>query len=280
MTQEIHYAFDAILESDERMQDAVLYHYLETCLETALIPCATATAPTGAWGRDWHGCLPERREMARAAYTSRPVRDALGATILNDSASIRAFAGNVSRTSGYGITLRNLRNPVEQMRHAMPGEDLRAHLAAIGAGHGDPVLVSPDFDLVHMRRFLVVDGRITSESPMAFSAELACIPGDDFIDFGVSPDGALEDGSPGMRLDQLRVAEALLAKFPLSCGAIDVGLEQHEIEPRARVGAVTAAPPGGVFPYMADLARHARAVADHAARRAPAQAAAPSPDQD
>jgi len=38
---------------------------------------------------------------------------------------------------------------------------------------------------------------------------------------------------------------------------------------RARIDCVIAAPPGGVFPYMADMARHAAKIIEHVDELAP-----------
>ncbi len=267
MSHDIPYAFDAILEADERLQDATLYLHLERDLGDRLSPVsALHDVPDHTWGRDWHGTIPARREMARAAYENPFVLSSLGnALIATGTVAIEA-ARTIADTFGSGLILRNIKDPVTRIRHTRPGEDILSHLRSIGVAEEDQVLVQPNFELRHLRRFMVVAGSITCESPMFFKHEIANIEGECFTDLQVDESGQGFISRPdAWRHMQYDAAQALLAVYPMVCGAIDVGFVMRDGKPlRARIENVTAAPPGGVFAYMADMARLAERIIEHA----------------
>lgn len=276
MNTDIPYVFDAYVAPEERVQDATLYYHLDRALNGRMVPCSFQNAPRHGltWGMDRPGILPGRREMAQAAYENSGVLTALGGSIIPAA----LVAQRIVVSPEQCLTIRNLKDPTGCLRHMQPGDDSAAHLRAIGASGDDPVVIHPDFDLRHMRRFMVVAGQITCESPMFFKLDLANAPGDNFEDLQVDASGNdYMDADPDWRDKQHAAVKELLAAYPLPCGAIDVGLYEDEGEMRARIDCVTAAPPGGVFPYMADMARHAAKIIEHVDELAPAPSAEMAP---
>ncbi|KKN90513.1 hypothetical protein LCGC14_0228820 [marine sediment metagenome] len=268
MNTDIPYVFDAHVQPDERLQDAILYYHLDRALEGRLLPCSFLNAPPsgGVWGMDRSGLLHGRREMTQAAYANVDVLAAVGGCIIPAA----LVAQKIATSPDQGMTIRNLKDPLGSLRHMQPGDDSTAHLRSIGVTRDDPVVIHPDFDLRHLRRFMVVAGKITCESPMMFQIDLANTPGDDFHDLQVDASGNhFIDGDVAWRDKQHAAAEALLSAYPLPCGAIDVGLHEDEGEIRARIDCVISAPPGGLFPYMADMARHAAKIAEYVDELAP-----------
>ena len=263
MNTDIPYVFDAYVAPEERVQDATLYYHLDGALNGRMVPCSFQNAPASGvtWGMDRPGILPGRREMAQAAYENSEVLAALEGSIIPAA----LVAQRIVESPEQGLTIRKLKDPAGSLRHMQPGDDSAAHLRAIGASGDDPVVIHPDFDLRHMRRFMVVAGQITCESPKFFKLDLANAPGDNFEDLQVDASGDdYMDAELDWRDKQHAAAEALLAAYPLPCGAIDVGLFMDGDEMRARIDCVIAAPPGGVFPYMADMARHAAKIIEYA----------------
>jgi len=276
MNTEIPYVFDAYVAAEERVQDATLYYHLDRALEGRMVPCSFQTAPPSGmtWGMDRPGILPGRREMARAAYENAHVLEALDGSIIPAA----LVAQKIAESPEQGLTIRNLKDPLGSLRHMQPGDDCSAHLRAIGVSEDNHVVIHPDFDLCHKRRFLVVAGQITCESPMFFKLDLANAPGDNFEDLQVDASGNDYMGAdPSWRDAQYVAVKALLAAYPLPCGAIDVGLYEVGDEMRARIDCVIAAPPGGVFPYMADMARHSAKIIEHVDALAPAPSAEMAP---
>ena len=268
MKTDIPYVFDAYVAPEERVQDATLYYYLDRALEGRMVPCSFQTAPhTGlTWGMDRPGILPGRREMARAAYENTHTLAALDGSIIPAALVVQKIAESPEQ----GLTIRNLKDPLGSLRHMQPGDDSSAHLHAIGASEDDPVVIHPDYDLRHKRRFMVVAGKITCESPKKFKMDLINPSDDGFEDLQVDErTDQFIHGDLDWRDAQHAAAMTLLTAYPLPCGAIDVGLYNDGGEMRARIDCVIAAPPGGVFPYMADMARHAAKIIEHVDELAP-----------
>lgn len=270
-------------EPDVRLSDALLYAALKERLGDRLEPVDWGRYrpdPRPVWGREPFRSLAARTDLIVAAYEDPAVLDTLEARILPRHA-VQAEMDRIAGT-GFGASLRNMRDPEQYVRHCARGDRFSQHETAIRSDRYDhPVLVCPNRNLDYLRRFLIVAGEVAAETPYRFCAQtptdLLC-PGADLLqaeDF-MSP---LTEEDPVWRDLQRGEAERLLDRFPLRSGAIDVGLRitaDGEVTPH--VEGVIAAPPGAFDTFYADVQAYAGAVAENLAVLEPSLADAEGPE--
>jgi hypothetical protein len=279
----IEYLLTNETEPDVRLSDSILYAALRERLGDRLEPVAwehhrPSTGPV--WGRDPYRMMAARTRLITDAYEDPAVLEALGAKILPRHA-VQAEMDRIAET-GFGASLRNMRDPESYVRHCARGDRFSQHETAIRSDrYGHPVLVCPNRDLHFVRRFLIVAGEVAAETPYRFCAETPTdllrpdawrLQAEDFM----SP---LTEDDPVWRDLQRDEAERLLARFPLRSGAIDVGLRitaDGEVTPH--VEGVIAAPPGAFDTFYADVRAYAGAVAENLAVLEPSLADAEGPE--
>jgi len=264
---EILYLLSNETEPDVRLSDAILFAALKEHLGDRLEPASAMRyrpGPEPLWGRDPYRSLAARNRMITEAYEDPAVLEALEARILPRHA-VQAEMDRIAGT-GFGASLRNMRDPEQYVRHCARGDRFSQHETAIRSDKYDhPVLVCPNRSLEYVRRFLIVAGVVAAETPYRFCAETPTdllrsgadlLQAEDFM----SP---LTEEDPVWRDLQRQAAEELLARFPLRSGAIDVGLRitaDGEVSPH--VQEVIAAPPGAFDTFYADVRAYAAAVAE------------------
>lgn len=255
-------------EPDVRLSDAILYAALKERLGDRLEPVGwehhrPSTGPV--WGRDPYRTMAARTRLITDTYEDPAVLEALGAKILPRHA-VQAEMNRIAET-GFGASLRNMRDPEHYVRHCVRGDRFSQHESAIRSDRYDqPVLVCPNRNLDYLRRFLIVAGEVAAEPPYRFCAETPTdllrpdawrLQAEDFM----SP---LTEEDPVWRDLQRDEADRLLSRFPLRSGAIDVGLRitaDGEVTPH--VEGVIAAPPGAFDAFYADVRAYAVAVAEN-----------------
>jgi hypothetical protein len=270
-------------EPDVRLSDALLYAALKERLGDRLEPVDWGRHRPDrgpAWGRDPFRSLAARTGLIVAAYEEPAVLDTLGARILPRHA-VQAEMDRIAGT-GFGASLRNMRDPERLVRHGARGDRFAQHESVIGSDRYEhPVLVCPNRDLAFVRRLLIVAGGVAAETPYRFCAETPTDllrPGADLLqaeDF-LSP---LTEEDPVWRDLQRGEADRLLARFPLRSGAIDVGLRitaDGEVTPH--VQEVIAAPPGAFDTFYADVRAYAGAIAENLAILEPSLGDAEGPE--
>jgi len=270
-------------EPDVRLSDALLYAALKERLGDRLEPVSASRyrpGPEPLWGRDPYRSLAARIRTVTEAYEDPAVLDTLEARILPRHA-VQAEMDRIAGT-GFGASLRNMRDPEQYVRHCARGDRFTQHQTAIRSDRYDhPVLVCPNRDLEYVRRFLIVAGGVAAETPYRFCSETPTDllrPGADLLqaeDF-LSP---LTDEDPVWRDLQRSEADRLLDRFPLRSGAIDVGLRitaDGEVTPH--VQEVIAAPPGAFDTFYADVRAYAGAISENLAILEPALGDAEGPE--
>jgi len=269
-------------EPDVRLSDAMLFAALCEALGDRIEPMESGRyrAPLDPlWGRDPYRNISSRIERLTQAYEDPAVLEALGAKILPRHA-VQAEMDRIART-GFGASLRNMRDPEQFVRHCARGDRFSQHETAIRSDSYDhPVLVCPNRDLEYLRRFLIVAGEVAAETPYRFCAETPTdllrpdawrLQAEDFM----SP---LTEEDPVWRDLQRGEADRLLAEYPMRSGAIDVGLRitaDGEVTPH--VQEVVAAPPGAFDTFYADVRAYAGSVAENLAVLEPSLADAEGP---
>jgi hypothetical protein len=254
-------------EADVRLSDAMLFAALREALGDRIEPMESGRyrAPLDPlWGRDPYRTMAARTRLITDAYEDPAVLEALGARIMPRHA-VQAGMDRIAGT-GFGASLRNMRDPEQHVRHCARGDRFSQHESAIGSDrYNHPVLVCPNLDLRFVRRFLIVAGEVAADTPYQHCEETPTdllrhgadlLQAEDFM----SP---LTDEDPVWRDLQRGEADLLLARFPLRSGAIDVGLRitaDGEVTPH--VQEVIAAPPGAFDTFYADVRAYAVAIRD------------------
>ena len=272
----IDYLMHNDMEADARLSDAMLYAALRPALGDRLVPCdAHFHRPRGnpVWGPYPFGGIIPRLEEARGPYLDMAVRRHLGEARLLQPDLVQAVMDRFTAI-GLGVILRNMTDPVDRIRYCQPGDHFAQHASAILADsrHPSGILVQPNFDLTHIRRYIVAGGEIAAESPFRYCEEEPLLLLDpenrklqtrDFM-------SAFEPLNPDWSVLQRAAVEALLADHALASGAIDVGirhLPNGRVE--ARVESVTAARPGAFAILFADPVAYAAKIAEHLDRIEP-----------
>lgn len=272
----IDYLIHNDMEADARLSDAMLYAALRQVLGDRLVPCDAhfhRPRENPAWGPSPYGSIIQRLEEARGPYLDMVVRRHLGEARLLMGCEVQA-AMDRSTAAGLGVILRNMSDPVGRIRYCQPGDRYVQHASAIRAEscHPSGILVQPNFDLTHVRRYIVAGGEIAAESPYRHCEEEPLLLLDPENRMRQTRDfmSAFEPLNPDWSALQRAAAEALLADHALASGAIDVGI-RHLADGRveARVESVTAARPGAFAILFADPRAYAEKIAENLARIEP-----------
>lgn len=261
----IGYLLSNEVQPDLRLEEAMLFAALDTQLRDAINPIYIMYLRSGdgiLWGRDPFGVLPSRDTRARDAFEHPAVLDALEGHIVG-RADVQSEMDRLS-AKGYGASLRNLRRPLSYIRHCSPGDSFEQHESAIRSlGQDDLILVSPNWNLRFVRRYLVVAGVVAAETPYRYCTESPTellspdawkLQAEDFM----SP---LSEEDPTWLDMQRAEADRLLSDFPLLSGAIDIGLDiTADGWATPKVESVISAPPGAFLCFHADPHLYASAI--------------------
>ncbi|ETX13331.1 hypothetical protein OCH239_10840 [Roseivivax halodurans JCM 10272] len=272
----IHYNIPPLhqMEPDIRLADAMLFAALSSALGERIQPYSSLHAFRGdgpLWGPDPYEERTAAMALRRAPYHNAFVQEALGGSVIVPACKVQAEMDRLSR-AGLGAAVRNMLDPSNRKRFLAPGSSFGISQDHIRVNGTDPVLVHPNRDTHHERRFLVVAGEIAGESPLFFCGEdpaLLLDPANRRRE-ARTPWSELEDADPERLARQREAVERLLRDYPLVSGAIDVAsAEGPDGTERAHVVEVTAARPGGVDIFFADPVVYAETVAAHLAELEP-----------
>lgn len=130
----------------------------------------------------------------------------------------------------------------------------------------DEVCIHPAHDLIAERRYLIVAGQIAAETPLTYCNEDPARLLDPENQRREPAGGFMSPLVPAdprhLELQRAEV-ERLLQAYPMTSGAIDVGILTEGGSKRAQIEQVWAAPPGGAHTLFADPIAYAEMVAEH-----------------
>lgn len=264
----IRYLLSNELEAGARLSDAMLFAALVQHLGDLIEPVDAfrdTSTDRPLWGAERFRVRADRIEDICRAYRDPAVLEALEGRILPKH-EVQAEMEHLADL-GHGAVLRNMRHPEEHVRYCVRGDRFTQHESAIRSDRTDtPVLVYPNHDLEYVRRFLVVAGKTVTDAPYNHSESrpLALMDPANRLRQAESFMSPFEDRDPMWIEHQRGEAMRLLDRFPMTSGAIDVGLRitaDGEVTPH--IQEVIAAPPGAFETFCADVDAYARSIAEN-----------------
>lgn len=266
---QIHYNISPFhqMEPDMRLADSMLYAALKSELgdRIQIFSSLQDFKEDGPlWGMD-HYDRPDVLRRRAAAYRDPAVLAAIEGVIV----PAREAGAVMDEISARGISpaMRSMADPIGQ--YYVPGaggqfDKLKDRIRV--KSEDEDVLIHPAPETLYERRYMIVAGEIAAEGPCHYCSETPAL----LLDPANRNRSArnfwekLEDADPHHLELQRAAVEDLLARYPMTSGAIDVGIAQEpSTDPRALVGQVWAAAPGGALPLFADPIAYAGKIAAH-----------------